>query len=182
MIKNDFFKRDDYIVVITTRRNGEIFEVLIDEEDLSILDNMNARLYVDYAPNNDGYYAKFTKYLGKKNGKNKYTTYALGRLILGLKPEQRNIKVDHINHNGLDDRKSNIRTSTNKNNTKNRKGTNSNNKSGYRNIIFSNGKYVVQLQVDGKCTRMGSFEKIEDAIDCAEKMRKIHYKEFSGNK
>jgi hypothetical protein len=62
--------------------------------------------------------------------------------------------VDHSNNNTLDNRKSNMRVVIESNNSKNRKGRNRNNKSGYRNVSLIKGKWVVQLQIDGKNKRL----------------------------
>lgn len=48
----------------------------------------------------------------------------------------RKIKVDHIEHDRLDNRRINLRITDNSSNTKNRKSKNSNNQTGYRNVSF----------------------------------------------
>jgi hypothetical protein len=178
MIKNKYETNGDITTLFVTRKNGDKFVILIDTEDLKIIYKLDHSIYVDYSDRNDEYYAKITEYLGKINGEHKYTTRRLTRLILGITDKR--IVIDHINRNTLDNRKKNLRPTTITNNTKNRKGNNSNNKLGHRNIIVVDNKYIVQIQVDGKCTRMGSFNNIEDAITCAEEMRQTYYGEFSG--
>ena len=73
-----------------------------------------------------------------------------------------------------------MRVSTNDENTKHRKSKNKNNKSGYRNVSFINGKYVVQLMVDGKNTRLKSFKNVDEAGTYAEQMRTKYYGDFKG--
>ena len=60
--------------------------------------------------------------------------------------------VDHKNNNCLDNRKENLRIVLDTNNSKNRRGRNSNNKSGYRNVSWSNTEkmWIVQLQINKK--------------------------------
>ena len=82
----------------------------------------------------------------------------------------------------MDNRKSNLRIIENSNNLKNRKSKNKNNKSGYRNVSLINGKWVVQLQVDGKNKRLGSFayDELDKAGRFAEEMRLRYYGKFAG--
>ena len=88
--------------------------------------------------------------------------------------------VDHENNDTLDNRKSNMRVVEESNNSKNRKSRNRNNKSGYRNVSLIKGKWVVQLQIDGKNKRLGSFDDVHEAGKFAEEMRQKYYGEFAG--
>ena len=104
-------------------------------------------------------------------------TIRLHRFVLNYEGKK---KVDHINNNGLDNRKSNLRLITHQNNTKNRKSKNSNNTSGYRNVLFTEGKYKVRLQIDGKSKTLGSFSDVDEAGACAELMRQQYYGDYAG--
>lgn len=90
--------------------------------------------------------------------------------------------MDHENHDSTDCRKSNLREANNKLNTKHRKGKNSNNKSGYRNVCRQGNKWVVQLQVNGKNTKLGSFDldQLEEAGRFAQEMREKYYGDYKG--
>lgn len=134
--------------------------------------------HVEWKKDVKGYYVSHTKYLGIVDNKPKYETVFLHNYIM---QQQKGYVVDHINHNRLDNRKSNLRIVSYSDNSKNRKGKNSNNTSGYRNVSWVDGKWLVQLQVDGKNKRLGRFEDVHEAGAFAENMRENHYGKFAGN-
>ena len=86
----------------------------------------------------------------------------------------------HINHDTVDNTDENLRKISDAQNCKNRVSKNSNNKSGYRNVAVINGKFVVQLMVDGKNTKLGTFTDADEAGAFAKKMRQKYYGEFAG--
>lgn len=65
-------------------------------------------------------------------------------------------------------------------NSRNRKGPNRNGKSGYRNVSWIDGKWCVQLQVDGKNTCFGKYDDVHEAGRRAEEVRKQIYGEHAG--
>ncbi|AZJ44267.1 HNH endonuclease [Bacillus velezensis] len=111
--------------------------------------------------------------MGIINGKPKYKTYYLHRIIC---PTDSKKVVDHIDHDTLNNTEANLRPRTFKENSKNRKGANSNGKTGVRNVSFSNKKYVVQFMYQGKNKVFGRFENLNEAASVAEKIRRELYK------
>ena len=72
--------------------------------------------------------------------------------------------IDHINHNTLDNRKSNLRTTTNANNLRN--GTlRPNNKTGVNGVYFDKrrNKYVARIKVNYKDIFIGRYDTLEEA-------------------
>ena len=134
-----------------------------------------------YTPNNDSYYAQASIYQSINNGKPIYEFYNLHVLLMNADPSKGE-KVDHIDHNTFNTRKKNLRISVNLENTKNRKGKNSNNKSGFRNVSWRRNCWVVQLQIEGVNTVLKKFPlaELDDAGVYAEKMRQLYYGEFAG--
>jgi len=73
--------------------------------------------------------------------------------------------TDHINRNPLDNRKSNLRTTTHSENLHNRPKQ-SNNTSGYKGVSFDKetGKWRAFIKYPDKWHNLGRFEKKSDAI------------------
>jgi len=93
-------------------------------------------------------------------------------------------QVDHIDHNTLNNRKYNFRIVNIMQNSMHKKTKNKNNTSGYRNVswIKSDQVYRVQLQINGKNTKLKDFpfDKLEEAGQYAKEMREKYYGEFAG--
>lgn len=84
--------------------------------------------------------------------------------------------VDHINGNGLDNRRRNLRLCTHAENVRNR-GTFRNNSTGVKGVVWSkyHQKYQGQLRLDGKTVHVGYFSSIEDAeIAVRERRESLH--------
>jgi hypothetical protein len=72
--------------------------------------------------------------------------------------------VDHINHNGLDNRRTNLRVCTRVQNQGNRK-RNVNNVSGYKGVYLDGrrGHWVASIREGGRSLKLGRFPTAEDA-------------------
>jgi len=178
---NKYEIRGDIVVIFLENKKGEKFETLIDLEDLERIKGLGYHWFFERTPKGiKGRYARATVYQGYIDGKPKYKTFKLHRLIMNAKPR---IQVDHIDHKTLDNRKENLRMATPSENYKNRNSANSNNTSGYRNVSKIQNKWVVQMQVDGKNKQLKRFplNQIHEAGAYAAIMRKEIYGEFAGN-
>lgn len=92
---------------------GKSYDVLYDEEDHPLISNYHWN--VCKSGKHDLYYVRANTVI---NGKK--TSIAMHRLILGF-PKYPEFQVDHINHNGLDNRRVNIRICTASENIRNRR-------------------------------------------------------------
>jgi len=125
-------------------------------------------------------YARTNIYGRDKNNKYKLLhNLLLHRWILEFEKFDKR-EIDHKNHNGLDNQRNNFRITDIKSNTKHRKAKNSNNKSGYRNVAVVNGKYRVQIMINGRNTIIGTYDDVDEAGRVAEKARLKYYGEFAG--
>jgi len=145
---------------------------IIDTEDLQKIIDLRYKLVARYRNYTRSHYVQCNTYF---NGK--HEVILLHQIILN---HYGKLHTDHINNNPLDNRKENLRIVESNKNMKNRKGRNSNNTTGFRNVCFYNGKYIVQLQVDGKNKVLGKFDTAEEAGAFAELKRKEIYGEFAG--
>jgi hypothetical protein len=91
-----------------------------------------------------------------------YSKHYLHRLIMNA--VRTSLYVDHINGNKLDNRRSNLRLCTHRDNLNNRP-RNKNNKSGYKGVYLHkvNKNWVARIQVNGKYISLGSYSDIIDA-------------------
>lgn len=157
------------------RRNKESLWTTIDLEDLKKVIGFPYTWFAKYNHTNDEYYVVASVYHTELQ---QSRPIFLHQYIMGANGKF----IDHKNNDSLDNRKSNLRIIENSNNLKNRKSKNKNNKSGYRNVSLINGKWVVQLQVDGKNKRLGLFayDELDRAGRFAEEMRLKYYGKFAG--
>jgi hypothetical protein len=102
---------------------------------------------------------------------------SLHRHLLGR--QEKGMVIDHINRNKFDNRLSNLRVITAKENSYNRtKNANSNNK--YKGVCKRGKKYVAVISKDGVKKEIGGFLTEEDAAKCYDMMAEELFKEFAG--
>lgn len=178
-MKNEYKIYKNYIEIFMTKNTGEIFTTQVSARHLERLLDFDVSWHLDWKPKIKNYYAQSISYLGVFDGKPKYKTLYLHRFIMLAKEDE---MVDHIGvTNTLDNRDENLRIISNENNSRNRKGKNSNNTSGYRNVSFIQGYWKVQLQINGKNHLFPEkFTDVDDAGRFAKEMRDKYYGEFSG--
>lgn len=150
-------KYDDYAIMqIYHVPSNNVFDIYIDLEDVDKIKNY--KWYINVPQNSRTHYVA-NDTLGK-----------LHRYLLCITDS--NINVDHIDRNGLNNMKNNLRlvdTSTNKKNM----DVKSNNKFGCNGVSLEGNSYRVSWQEDGKqCSKKFNINKYENALDEAIKFRK----------
>ena len=153
--------------LLITQKDGTKHVVLYDECDHGLVSSHKWHV------NSDGYVLTTVKF----NGKDRKAL--IHRLILGLTDPK--IKTDHIHHNKLDNRRSEIRACTHKQNMKNRTSYGASRYLGvyllYRKYKGKkNGPYFrADININGKQTYIGIFKtEIAAAIAYDEKAKEIH--------
>ena len=145
------------IVEIYTVRNEKI---LIDKDDYYKIKDFYCSL------NSQGYVISVI------NGKHK-------RLHLMILDKPKGMVIDHINGIKTDNRKSNLRICTQKENMYN-VGKKKNNKTGYLGIsITPYGKYRARIMVDRKEIRLGNYDNLEDAINARREAELKYFGKYS---
>lgn len=173
ILQNEYEIVNDIAKIKLTRWSGEVVWSTIDLEDLERVRHSGLNWYVKYV--NESYYAMANCDEERYDKTIEYLHRFIANAGIGD-------IIDHINHDTLDNRKSNLRYSNRAKNAMNRRGRNTNNTSGYRNVSWdkSCGQWVVQLQVEGKNTRLGKFDDVHEAGSFAKRMRLKHYGAYAG--
>lgn len=88
-------------------------------------------------------------------------------------------QIDHINHNGLDNRKCNLRICTNAENNRNKRFER-NPRSGYTGIRYNSKteSYYVRIMVNKKEISLGAYKSIEEAIEARKKGEEKYFGNF----
>lgn len=86
--------------------------------------------------------------------------------------------VDHINHNGLDNRRANIRIATRTQNMRNGRGWKKR-KSYFKGVHSAGGKWKAQITVNGIRHNLGSFHSQEEAAMAYDVAAKSFFGEFA---
>jgi hypothetical protein len=128
------------------------------------------------------------KWQAKNNGDNivyaitfkrneKMYGFLMHRIIMNCSEKER---VDHINHNGLDNRKENLRVCTQSQNMANRR-KNKNNTSGYKGVSFLNdrNKFRAEITHNNIHYKVGCFKYAIDAARAYDKKAKELFGEFA---
>jgi len=146
---------------------------LVDDEDFEVLSKYKWC-----------YHKKKTDYTGYavrsvRISRNKIETITLHSCVLNIPI---GMVVDHINRDGLDNRKENLRIATVSQNAFNRK-LSKNNKSGYKGVSWNKGskKWQVFIIEGGKNRNLGSYDKVEDAAKVYNDFSIQLHKEFYRN-
>lgn len=148
---------DITIIYINRPSEGIVLECLIDTEDLPSLQYYPGTWTVN-RDRSGNYYARTSE------------GQAMHRVIMKAPKE---VVVDHINHNTLDNRKSQLRLATLRNNARNRKGATKLSKSGIRGVGWDSKvcKWRVVVWVDGKNKHLGYYEDKYEAGRVSTKAR-----------
>ncbi len=93
----------------------------------------------------------------------------------------RGMVIDHINHNGLDNRRANLRIVTQQQNSWNSRRGLRQGKSRYKGVSWDkdNRKWVATIRVEGKCRRIGFFEDEISAARAYDAAAKKHRGEYA---
>jgi hypothetical protein len=158
----------------TGKKNAGKYTAIVSVIDSDLAD-FNWKVHVK----ENGQYAK--RKLVQNNGK--HTSVLLHRVIMERmlgRPLYAHEQVDHINRNGLDCTRANLRVANSVQNAANRK-RNKNNKSNYKGVSWNerDKKWRAQIQVDKKKIHLGSYNTPEEAHLAYCESAAKHFGEFA---
>ena len=111
----------------------------------------------------------------------KYNAILMHRLIMGVM-DNKDVEVDHIKHNTLDNRKSQLRIGTKWDNNLNHDLLKTNT-SGYTGVRWDkkNNKWYATISYNRQPIWLGYYTNIDDAIEARKKAEDKYFKEWSYN-
>jgi len=147
---------------------------IVDDEDFEYLNQF--KWYA--SKNRNTFYAKRNIYLGGGSQNPKSTYEVMHRVILNISSKQK--QVDHRNHNGLDNRRQNIRICTASENGQNRKSY-KNTSSKYKGVSWhkKTKKWVAHITVNKKLLSLGYFKDEHNAARAYNNAAISHFGEYA---
>jgi len=107
-----------------------------------------------------------------------YRKEKMHRVIMGLQKDDKR-QVDHINHDGLDNRRCNLRICTNAQNCMN--GKHKGGSSKYKGVTYhsKSGKWQAQIEINNKHIRLGSHNTENEAATAYNNAAIKYFGEFA---
>ncbi len=145
--------------------------VIVDDEDYSLVSGFSWHLRK----------GRQTNYAQSKIRKgDRYVAVAMHRLIMNALPKT---EIDHINRNGLDNRKENLRFCTKRQNQGNRESPRVKKTSPYKGVsfegnVFRNKPWRASIYIRGKAKNLGLFATQEEAAEAYAVAARQEYGEF----
>ena len=160
-MKNNYRIVENIVYIELKRNDGTIMETVIDLDDFDKINSYNSWLS-QYSPKTKSYYAYSSIKIN-----NKWTSVQMHRVVMDNLESK--LQVDHINHNTLDNRKSELRLVTPSKNQWNQK-----NPLGY---CWNNyhKKWHVRIRIDYKSIHIGYFDNEEEARNAYLKAKSIYH-------
>jgi hypothetical protein len=166
---------EDIVRIPLKRRDGTTYIAIIDAADWPLVKDYKWYAFLTHATKRSPNAKTRIYVLGWKGGASAY----LHRLIMDCPSE---MKVDHKDGDGLNNRRSNLRVCSNVENTRNSTLSSRVGKtSRYKGVglVKHTGKWNARIHVDGKNVALGYFEKESDAARAYDEAAVRFFGEFA---
>lgn len=163
--KNEYEINGSVTTIFLKRKNGEIIKTLIDTSDLNLVSEFPNTWFAQWDKHTKSFYVCGNK----RNEKSEWGRLIIHRLLTSC---PKDMQVDHVNHNTLDNRQSNLRIVTIAENLQNLKGIYKSNTSGIRGVDRKNSKWRARVQLNKKPIHLGYFDDVKEAERVAIESRK----------
>jgi hypothetical protein len=110
---------------------------------------------------------RYAQRMTPRDSEGRQTTVLMHRQVMGF-PEA---KVDHINGDGLDNRRENLRAASDSLNGWNRRGADRDNATGCRGVTRARGRFRAHATVKGRYHHLGIYDTAEKAAQVAADFR-----------
>lgn len=157
-------------ITIYSKVNGT-HSVLVDDEDYDIVSKYKWFIYRCTFKGKKARTFYAVAHIGK-------VTVRMHRLLMDVSDPK--ILIDHIDHNGLNNQKSNLRTASPQQNLFNMRPFKIN-KTGFKGVSYNkkDKRYAVFLRVNRKTTFFGNYKTAEEAAKRWNELARIHHGEFA---
>jgi hypothetical protein len=169
-LKNNYKICGDKTVIYLVKKDGTILETTISTIDLPKVKEFPNTWFGRWSNRTKSFYVHGN--LPKKDGKRE--TVLLHRFILSA---NKDVFVDHINHDTLNNERENLRFVSNGENQHNRLGPRKDSKSGVRGVRCRKYKnkmrWEARIQVNKRSIHIGEFDTITEAANAVAETRRI---------
>jgi len=170
-MKNHYEVCGDMTILYLSIKGGGFHKTLIDTSDLERVMEFVNTWYACFVKDTNSHYVRGQLTTNKKPSK-----IYLHRWLMN---PPKNLKVDHINHDTLDNRRSNLRVCTNAENMRNAT-IRSNNTSGVTGVswVIPISKWVARIRVNKIDIQIGCFKDFEDAVTARKRAEEQYFGEY----
>lgn len=146
---------------------------MVDDSDYDYLSQWNWSA----AKRGNTIYASRRQYLGGGRANAKYVTIEMPRVILGISDSK--IFVDHIDRNGLNNQRNNLRKATQKENCCNKLVSGKTSKYNGVSLRKGSGRWHSQIRTKDGVVNLGYYKTEIEAAEKYDAAAKEHHKEFA---
>jgi hypothetical protein len=170
-MKNNYEVRGNITVIFLKHKDHGCLEAFISTSDLEIVKAFPNTWFPLWNGHTKSFYVEGRTYHKGKTA----TTIRLHRLIMNINDSK--LHVDHINHDTLNNTRTNLNVVTCGENAQNRRKS-QNNTSGHTGVRWHKGtkKWQVSISIGKEYKHLGVYQELSEAIEARKKAEEEHFK------